>query len=128
MTGLQVNKAHQALLQAQMLLILGDAALERRDSERALDLLGHAWEAVRTIPFQNDPHLIVISLVSFSQSSPLRTMSNLFGRFLAGILASLLQQFNSIFKDASNRSKITVIQHWSRIQRRPSDDILLRCP
>ena len=47
-----------------MLLMLGDSALERGDSESKLDLLGRAWEAFQPISFQNDPHLIVISLVS----------------------------------------------------------------
>lgn len=46
-----------------MLLILVVVLLNQGDDERAMELLLRAREA---IPFQNDPRLVVISLVSYS--------------------------------------------------------------
>ena len=59
-----------------MLLMLEDSALERGDSESKLDLLGPAWEAFRPIPFQNDSHLIAISLVSCKSFFPLNNIKS----------------------------------------------------
>ena len=47
--------------QAQMCLLLGSSLMRDRDNKRAIELFKHAEEA---IPFQQGPHLAVISLVS----------------------------------------------------------------
>ena len=46
-----------------MFLILGSISISKGDNERAIELFQRAQEV---IPFRQSPHLVVISLVSYS--------------------------------------------------------------
>lgn len=101
--------------------------VQEGDSERVVKYLSCARAAV---PFQINPQLVVISLVSFLfLSYSLTKTPTPFERSLGGTSTDLILRFRSMFKNVSSCLKIKVMQLSShKIQMKQIYDILPHCP